>query len=122
MSEKIKAEQLGEEIAKTLKQYVEDIKVNCQEAAEEVAINTVAKLKENSPERTKKYKKNWRQESYTGGAIVYQKAPTYRLTHLLEKGWQKKNGGRVAAQPHIGTAEEGAVKEYEEKLIRRLEG
>ena len=122
MANKIRAEDLSKEIYKTLKQYADDVKVNSQEVAEIVAKDTVTELKQSSPNNTGKYRKNWTSESYTGGAVVYQKAPTYRLTHLLEKGHAKRGGGRVAAQPHIAHAEEMAIKQYEEKLIGRIGG
>ena len=126
MAKKIKAEDLTREIQKRLKQYVEDVKVNSQEAAEEVAKITVEDLKENSPvgpgRKGIHYYKNWTFESYRGGAIVYNKAPSYRLTHLLEKGHAKRNGGRVHGKPHIAPAEERAVDRYTQELIRRVQG
>lgn len=129
MGKKIKAEQLGAEIAKTLKQYAEDVKVNSQEAAVEVAKGTVKDLKETSPvgpgRKGIHYYKNWTYASYRAGAEVYNKAPSYRLTHLLEKGHQLMRGGRkigkdVPAYPHIEPAERRAIEEYEHKLVEEL--
>lgn len=120
MGKPINANDLSKEITRNIKEYFEEIKINSREAAEEVAKDTVAELKATSPERSGRYKRNWTETGYESGAIVHQKAPTYRLTHLLEKGWHKRSGGRVAPQPHIGNAEEKAVNKYEEKLIEGI--
>lgn len=65
-------------------------------------------LRANSPKRTGDYAKGWAYKvdgdvpgSYTGH--VYNKT-NYQLTHLLEKGHVKRNGGRVAGISHIEPA------------------
>lgn len=75
-------------------------------------------LRENSPKKTGEYAKGWTYTaketapgSFTG--VVYQKSKP-GLTHLLEKGHAKRNGGRVAGIPHIGPAFEDARKTLEE--------
>ena len=124
MGKKIKADQLGIEIVKTLREYADDVKVNSQEAAVDVAKKTVKTLKDTSPvgpgRKGIHYYKNWTYDSYRGGAEVYNKDPSYRLTHLLEKGHAKRGGGRVPGKPHIAPAEEVGVKKLEAEIERAL--
>lgn len=125
MGKTIKADQLGMEIVKALREYADDVKVNSQEAAVDVAKKAAEILKETSPvgpgRKGIHYYKNWTYESYRGGAEVYNKDPSYRLTHLLEKGHAKRGGGRVPGKPHIAPAETQAIAEYEQELIRRIQ-
>lgn len=92
------------------------------EAVKETAATTAKLLKQGGgyEERTGKYSKDWdsklRAKSYSGITgteewTVYNKKH-YQLTHLLEKGHQKRNGGRTKAFEHIGP-----VQELAEQLI-----
>ena len=125
MAKLIRADELTKQIISTLNQYVEDVEISSVEAAEAVAKDTVAELKQGSPKRKGKgggkYAKNWTYRDNPHGAEIYNKAPTYRLTHLLEKGHATRNGGRVDAIVHIAPAEERAVKAYEDKIIKGLQ-
>lgn len=96
-----------------------------EEAIKEVSKESVKKLKSTSPKRTGKYKKSWAYKPDTGrlkvGAVVYSKAPDYRLTHLLEKGHAKRGGGRVDAREHISPVNDWAQEEAIDRFIQKME-
>lgn len=96
---------------------------------EETAAETVKYLKANSPKGTRKsksYAKTWkydRNNHYTGAyrwSMTVYNEKNYQLTHLLEHGHAKVNGGRTKAQPHIAPAEEAAERIIYDKALDYL--
>lgn len=126
MSESISTDKLAAEIMKQMKEYTEEVKETTQKVAMEVSGKAAKKLRENSPKSKNggTYTKNWTRTTDKYGITVYNKSPTYRIAHLLEKGHQLKRGGRkigeVRAYPHIEEVEQEYIKEYVEELERRL--
>lgn len=124
---------LGDAIMAQLEDWNENtVKRAANETFEELAEMAAGELKKGGPytERTGKYTKNWtydvrgtRASAITGlnGYSVYNKKH-YQLTHLLEKGHQARNGGRVRAFEHIGpvndTLGELAVQKISQKVGR----
>ena len=99
------------------------------EAIDEVAKESVKKLKAASPKsdglHSGTYAKGWRYKVEKGrirvGATVYGGDPTYRLAHLLEYSHAKRNGGRVDGIEHILPVEEWAVDEASNRFIDYME-
>lgn len=110
----IKADQLAQEIVKILDDYRDTTVDKMKEAVDKAAKQAVNELKTSSPKRTGAYAKDWaakkdrKGNKWAYGTVVYNKKH-YRLTHLLEKGHRKVNGGMVAARPHIAKVEEKAI-------------
>lgn len=109
------------------KQVTEAVKAD----AKEVANETRRKIRNEAPKRTGDYRKNWAVKKSFESAneiryTVYNKAPTYRLTHLLEAGHEKSNhAGRVGPTPpggHIKPAEEWAQREFEKRIEKAVKG
>lgn len=124
MGIKISAGKLTAAIAEELEKYAEVTGEEVKQIAKEVSADTVKEIKGSAPKRTKKYSASWKSKkqyetSTKSGFVIYSK-DHYRLTHLLEKGHAKRNGGRVSAIPHLGPAEEKAVKEFERRLRKEL--
>lgn len=103
------------EIVKAMEEYTEEVKEEVIDAAKTVAKESVNKLKGLSPEREGNYKKGWTMKETPGGYTVYNHTAPH-LTHLLEKGHAKRNGGRVSGIPHISIVEKEAVEEFEKMV------
>ena len=113
---------IANEITKALTQYTSEVEQQLDEIKSDVADETVNMLKANSPTgRRGKYAKGWRKKK-DGTSYVIHNATNAGLTHLTERGHAKRNGGRTKAQPHISTAEEMAIKKFENKIERVIKG
>ncbi|MHC5250472.1 HK97 gp10 family phage protein [Enterococcus sp. LJL90] len=106
---------IGNLIAESLAEYTEEVKQELEVIKETVADETVDYLRSSSPKgRRGKYAKGWRKKKDGTGYVVYN-STDYRLTHILEKGHAKRNGGRTQAQPHIIDAERVAIASMEKR-------
>jgi type II secretory pathway predicted ATPase ExeA len=101
---------LQNEILRQLEAYTQEVEEGLKELQRDTAKALVADLKEKSPEKTGAYSKGWRIKKQRNSLIVYNKK--YQLTHLLEHGHAKRNGGRVPAKIHIAPAEEKMINQY----------
>lgn len=124
---KIDIDKLALTVMKELEKYQEVTLEAVEGAVKETAKETVRELKDTSPRLTGDYAKNWKagrdakmKDRYRFDMVVYESKPEYRLTHLLEKGYQSRNGGRVPGQPHIKKAEEHAIEKLEERILGRI--
>lgn len=116
---------LAAEIEKAMKEQYDLANEVVDKAVDKVAKETVNELKSSSPKHSGKYAGGWsKDETKTAtrskSAVVWNKKH-YQLTHLLEHGHAKVNGGRVSARPHIGAAEQKAIKSFEDELRRGIE-
>lgn len=119
---KCKIKGISNEITKILQEYSDEVSENLEMAKEVTAKETVKELKKTSPKRKGKgggkYAKGWKVSDIRGKKVIHNKK--YQLTHLLEHGHAKINGGRVAARVHIRPAEEKAIKNYIERVERAI--
>lgn len=113
---KVSANDLAKAVVDTLADYSEATFEVLKQAVDKAAKKSVQELKGSSPKRTGAYSKDWaskvdkKGKSFAYAKVVYNKKH-YRITHLLEHGHKKVNGGFVAARPHIAKVEKEAIEE-----------
>lgn len=128
MSKKIKVDQLAKEIEKELIDFMDVTDEACVKGVRETAKTAVEALHNAHPAGSgqygswdKEYNKGWKvmqtktDKRYHRKATIHN-ATNYQLTHLLEKGHAKVNGGRTRAFPHIAPVAERC----EDELVRTI--
>lgn len=118
------------DIQEILGEYSKSLDDALYEEAREIAKEGVKALKKASPinkkktEHRGKYKKGWRMDITRGFGTVQAEIHNktdYQLTHLLEKPHCKRNGDLTIPKVHIAPVEEMCIKEFEEKITRKIE-
>ena len=120
-TKKVSIEEMAEAINTQMEEYATLATTEMKAAVKKTATSVKKEIQSNAPEDTGAYKKSWATKTQSQGThsismVVYSKN-RYQLAHLLEKGHALRNGGRVAARPHIAPAEENG-KTLIEELIR----
>lgn len=118
------ATDLQKEVKDILDDYTNDIKDILDENAKTVAKEVAKKVKGSAPRRTGQYASGitYRQtnKSRTGSAYTVLNSKKPQLTHLLEHGHAKVNGGYVGGFEHWGPAETMGIEEYEERVVNAI--
>lgn len=127
MAKTISVDELSKEIEKALTDFVGVTEEAVEKGVSETAKDAVQALRSAHPSGSgeygswDKYNSGWKvmqtktDKRYHRKATIHN-ATHYRLTHLLEKGHAKVNGGRTRAFPHIAPVEQ----ECEENLIKNI--
>lgn len=115
---------LSKLVIKELLEYSDEVEEIMCDEIEKCAMDVKSDLSNNvnTPVDTGKYKKSFyiKVEGKGKGFIRYRVAnKKYQLTHLLEYGHAKVNGGRTRAYPHWINGQEIA-DELPERIKRRL--
>lgn len=124
MAETVSVDGLAKAITESLSEYSDEVAAGTKKAVHDVADECMQEIIANSPVRDGKdggkYKKGWKQraeyDQKNDTRILIHNPTRYRLTHLLEFGHAKKNGGRTRAFPHIKPAEEHAEQALDRKI------
>lgn len=112
---------LAAQIVAELSQYTDEVAIEVKQACKDVSKGMTENIRRDSPKKTGDYAKGWKAkiefEDKNNIRITTYNATDYQLTHLLEFGHAKVNGGRVEGKPHIAPNEEKAKAE----LVKRIE-
>lgn len=127
---KVNLDALANEVMKELNAYTAVTETAVKEAVTKTAKQTVKEIRTQALENfggTGAYARSWSYKKdpnlkgkYKFSLVVYSKDPHYRLTHLLEKGHAKVNGGRVPGRPHIANGEEIARRNLEQNILEAM--
>ena len=126
MSEKCTIDNLAKTIMEGIQEYADVASEDVKTAVRKAGKNVKAEISANAPKRTGAYAKSWavktEKETAHSLEVVVHSKNRYQIAHLLEHGHAKRGGGRVAGIPHIAPAEEKAVKQLEEDIVKKLGG
>lgn len=117
MASRVKPSQLSSSVIGILSEFENVTERIVDHAVRQAAVETAKEVRDNAKTQfldgTGEYAKSWsqkeRKDSRIYRRVVYAKAPYYRLTHLLEKGHAKVDGGFVEGRPHIAPAADHAT-------------
>ena len=126
MSDKCTIDNLAKTIMEGLQEYADVASADVKTAVRKAGKNVKAEISATAPKRTGAYAKSWavktEKETAHSLEVVVHSKNRYQIAHLLEHGHAKRGGGRVAGIPHIAPAEEKAVKQLEEDIVKKLGG
>lgn len=126
MGDKCTIDNLAKTIMEGLQEYADVASEDVKTAVRKAGKNVKTEISANAPKRTGAYAKSWavktEKETAHSLEVVVHSKNRYQIAHLLEHGHAKRGGGRVAGIPHIAPAEENAVKQLEEDIVKKLGG
>lgn len=119
----MRSNELSQAIEKELEEYLNQTTEMVVEVVDDVTDEAIQDLKSSSPKRSGRYARGWTSKETTNTATgktktVHNRTPG--LTHLLENGYVKQNGGRVSGRPHIAPVEQKAIQSLEKKIRGNL--
>lgn len=117
-------EGLSDAVRAALEEYGDLAKEVTRDTVRKVARTCRQEIRAASPRRNGRYAKGWRiSETVSPNGDVAEtvyNAAAPNLTHLLENGHAKVNGGRVEGKAHIAPAERQAETNLLEGLEKEL--
>ncbi len=126
MSKKVKIDDLTKTINGMLSDYSDDVIEETKGVVDEVTKEARKIVRENAPVKTGKYKRSIKSkklyESLTEKRNAIYSDGYSGLTHLLENGHAKTNGGRTRAFPHWKQGNDYIVEQLPKQLKKKIGG
>ncbi len=124
MERRISVDELADAVMENLMAYADLASSDVKKAVRKAGNTARKEIESGAPRDTGAYAKSWavkttKESSSTLQVTVHSKN-RYQIAHLLEHGHAKRGGGRVAARPHISSAEETAAEQLERDIERSL--
>ena len=126
MSRTVSIDEMDNAIMDELEKYADLATDELKAAVKETAASVRKDIQSGAPVDTGKYKKSWsvkniREDSESIELVVHSRN-RYQIAHLLEHGHAKRGGGRVAAKPHIASAEQRGNEKLVQTIEQKLKG
>jgi hypothetical protein len=127
MAKKIKPTDFSKALSDLVSGFQADVLLIVDQCVDDVAKESSERLKTaGSFGGSGAYKQDWdwkviNSKRLTHDAVAYNEEH-YRLSHLLEFGHAKQNGGRTRAFEHIAPVNDWAQKEIVDRIKRKVEG
>ena len=126
MSRTVSIDEMDNAIMEELEKYADLAADELKAAVKETAASVRKDIQAGAPVDTGKYKKSWsvknvREDSESIELVVHSRN-RYQIAHLLEHGHAKRRGGRVAAKPHIASAEQRGNEKLVQTIEQKLKG
>jgi hypothetical protein len=126
MSRTVSIDEMDNAIMEELEKYADLAADELKAAVKETAASVRKDIQAGAPVDTSKYKKSWsvknvREDSESIELVVHSRN-RYQIAHLLEHGHAKRGGGRVAAKPHIASAEQRGNEKLVQTIEQKLKG
>lgn len=126
MARKIKASDLQAAVSQILKDFADDVTRITKKDVDEVTTAALKEVKSHAPVKTGKYKRSLKTktayESTTEKRNVIYSNGQSGLTHLLENGHAKQNGGRTRAFPHFKYGQDLIDEQLLKKIKDDIQG
>lgn len=124
MGKRIQANQLAATVMKELEEYADVVTEDVKTAVKNAGDTAKKEIAASAPRDTGAYAGSWAvkktKENDRMLEVTVHSRNRYQIAHLLEFGHAKRNGGRVAARPHIANAEQNAIEQLERDIERSL--
>lgn len=129
MAQSLRPDQFASAVNSILTEYREaidkDVQAITKDISKQAAKNVQRNIDAAGIKGTGAYKKSIKAKQTLrtvnkASSTIYAEKPYWRLTHLLEFGHAKVNGGRTRAFPHWEKAEQQAIRDFEKALTEAI--